>query len=134
MVKDIMAFLAAQDPEVGAAVQAEYDRQRGGAEADGSSPAVGDTTSGNETGKPSWWEENVFEPARDILAAANNVNLFRASVLTQDEWLRRNRYMDESDYSEYLDGRLTDWFNRGDLTEQQVEMLLDYYLDSRSMS
>ena len=28
MVKDIMAFLAEQDPEVGAAVQAEYDRQR----------------------------------------------------------------------------------------------------------
>lgn len=28
MVKDIMEFLAGQDPEVGAAVQAEYDRQR----------------------------------------------------------------------------------------------------------
>ena len=28
MVKDIMAFLAEQDPEVGGAVQAEYDRQR----------------------------------------------------------------------------------------------------------
>lgn len=28
MVKDIMAFLAEQDPEVGAAVQSEYDRQR----------------------------------------------------------------------------------------------------------
>ena len=28
LVKDIMEFLAGQDPEVGAAVQAEYDRQR----------------------------------------------------------------------------------------------------------
>ena len=28
MVKDIMDFLAAQDPEVGSAIQAEYDRQR----------------------------------------------------------------------------------------------------------
>lgn len=28
MVKDIMEFLAAQDPEVGSAVQSEYDRQR----------------------------------------------------------------------------------------------------------
>ena len=67
------------------------------------------------------------------MAAANNVNLFRASVLTQDEWLRRNRYMDESDYSEYLDGRLTDWFNRGDLTEEQVEQLVEYYLGSGRM-
>ena len=28
MVKDIMEFLTAQDPEVGQAVRAEYDRQR----------------------------------------------------------------------------------------------------------
>ena len=28
MVKEIMEFLSGQDPEVGAAVQAEYDRQR----------------------------------------------------------------------------------------------------------
>ena len=28
MVKEWMDFLAAQDPEVGAAVRAEYDRQR----------------------------------------------------------------------------------------------------------
>ncbi|MEG2118914.1 MAG: serine hydroxymethyltransferase, partial [Pseudoflavonifractor sp.] len=28
MVKDIMEFLTAQDPEVGAAVKLEYDRQR----------------------------------------------------------------------------------------------------------
>ena len=28
MVKDIMEFLAAQDPEIGAAVRSEYDRQR----------------------------------------------------------------------------------------------------------
>ena len=28
MVKDIMDFLAAQDPEVGEAVRKEYDRQR----------------------------------------------------------------------------------------------------------
>lgn len=62
-----------------------------------------------------------------------NTDLFRASVLTQDEWLRRNRYMDESDYSEYLDGRLNEWFNRGDLTEEQVEQLVEYYLGSGRM-
>lgn len=91
-------------------------------------------TLGMEEGSAEY-NEAMAEYDRQRGGAENSVNtdLFRASVLTQNEWLLRNRYMDESDYNEYLDGRLKEWKARGDLTDAQVEELVQYYLGNGQM-
>lgn len=60
-------------------------------------------------------------------------SLFKSSVLTQNEFLKRKRastngsLRNYNTYAEYIDGTIQSWYNQGKLTAAEVVSLLEYY-------
>ncbi len=66
------------------------------------------------------------EKEKTKLEGNDKTNLFKSSVMTQNEF-RRRRPSGYSSYTDYVDGTLEKWYNRGDLTAKDVAYLKGYY-------